>query len=155
MNEQFEKWDPVLKRITESFPSFLMYLAEDLIHGLVFNPTMESSQNASAEAMFLWLTHLLTSQTWESHQPFCPRSYILSACDESPNHWAKLLGQKLQNSGSKKSKVEPKKNFTKAIGRNGADAQSTPSSITQLLGDYGWETVGKWDSRPLGVTATR
>ncbi|KAJ5246595.1 Hydroxyacylglutathione hydrolase [Penicillium chermesinum] len=74
MSESFDKWDAVLKRITEGFPSFLMYLAEVLIHGLVFNPKMSSPQNASAEAVFLWLSHLLASESWESHQALCPRT---------------------------------------------------------------------------------
>ena len=146
----------MLKKIAESLPSFLMYLAEDLIHALVFDPKMDSAQNASAEGLFLWLDHILMSQGWESHQAFCPRSYILSACDESPNHWAKLLGKKLRKQASKKAKIEPREvEHSAPSHKREIDTQQTPSSITQMLGEYGWETVGRWDSRPLGITATR
>ncbi|KAJ6144865.1 Hydroxyacylglutathione hydrolase [Penicillium chermesinum] len=152
MSESFDKWDAVLKRITEGFPSFLMYLAEVLIHGLVFNPKMSSPQNASAEAVFLWLSHLLASESWESHQALCPRSYILSACDESPNHWAKLLGEQLRKQGHKKAKTvsNPKTVNLPSSKKNGVNTPNAPSSTTQMLAEYGWETAEKWDRTGKG-----
>ncbi|KAJ5279544.1 hypothetical protein N7478_004916 [Penicillium angulare] len=157
MNANFDKWDTFLQKITEAHPRFLTYLSEDLVHSLFVDATKVSPKNASTEALFLWLTHIMTSSAWEIYQPHCPRSYILSSCDENPNYWTKLLTDRLRKHGgvrriktsSRNSHETPAK---KATRQNGDQAPS--SSVDKTLAGFGWEPVQKWDSRALGVAAT-
>ncbi|KAJ5107151.1 hypothetical protein N7456_003826 [Penicillium angulare] len=156
MNVKFDKWDIFLQKITEAHPRFLTNLSEDLVHSLFVDATKVSPNNASTEALFLWLTHIMTSSTWEIYQPHCPRSYILSSCDENPNYWTKLLTDRLREHGgvrrTKSSRNSQETPAKKATRQNGDRAPS--SSTDKTLAAYGWEPVQKWDSRALGVAAT-
>ena len=155
MNSSFDKWDPILLKVSEIHPAFQMYLSEDLVHNLIFDAARESPKNASAEGLFLWLTHILTSSAWESQQPYVPRSYILSACEESSSHWAKMLGDRLNEHGGVRSSSRRASN-----GSSGKKARkSTDQDVSSILVDerlraHGWAPVEKWDSRALGVAAS-
>lgn len=145
-----ERWDAIFLKIAESHPSFVMYLSEQLVDTLVFDPANDSPKKAQAEALFFWLEHLLTSPTWEPHRSFCPRSYVLAACSENPNRWAKLLLDRLrehQDSTSVLSgtKIQPSKKSA---------VHNVQSSVAEKLREYGWEPVEKWDTRPLGIAST-
>lgn len=155
MKEAFDKWDPVLLKITESNNSFLMYLTEDLVHRLVFDESKNHSENALAEGLFLWLTHILTSPAWDSHRAVCPRSYILSACDETPNHWAQLLKSHLKKHGSSRIGLPSVPHATTSRPSKKRTSVSNPeSSIAGKLREHGWAPVEKWDSRPLGIASS-
>lgn len=158
LDKSFDKWDPVLLRITENHPSFVMHLSEELVHSLVFNPANDSPKSAQAEALFLWMVHLLTSPTWEPHRPFYPRSYVLTACSENPNHWAKLLGDRLREQKYPSDVVpgtqsaaqnRPSKQIAS---QNGSTA--VQSTIVEKLREHGWEPAEKWDYRPLGIASS-
>lgn len=157
LDKVFDKWDPVLQKISESHPSFVMYLAEELVHSLVFDPANNSSTSAQAEALFLWLIHLLTSSTWEPHRPFCPRSYILTACSEDPNHWAKMLSDRLQEEDHR-NEVPGAQHVSRSRSSKKSSYPNSSidvhSSMTEKLRQHGWEPVKKWDSRPLGIASS-
>lgn len=155
MKEAFDKWDRVLLKITESNTSFLMYLTEDLVHRLVFDESRNSPEDALAEGLYLWLTHLLTSSAWGSHQAVCPRSYILSACDESPNHWAQSLKKHLKKHPSSNIglSVIPRAT-TSRPSKKRMSLDHPESSIAGKLRENGWAPVSKWDSRPLGIASS-
>ncbi|KAJ5587436.1 uncharacterized protein N7459_003201 [Penicillium hispanicum] len=152
----FDKWDPVLLNITEHRPSFVMYLTEELVHRLVFDTGNDASQSSSAEALFLWLTHILTSTTWESRRPLCPTSYIRGACKENPSHWAQMLEEKLQqqaitNTATSRTRSTFQTRSRDSAPRNGSDVSL---SASDKLREHGWAPVEKWDSRPLGIAST-
>lgn len=157
LETSFDKWDPMLLKIAESHPPFVMYLSEELIHALFFDPANESPKSANGETLYSWMAHLLTSPIWESYRPYCPRSYILTACGENPNHWAKLLGDSLreERDGSSllpktcSASIPPSKKDTPY---NGLTA--TQSSISDKLREHGWAPVERWDGRPLGIAST-
>jgi ribosomal biogenesis protein LAS1 len=143
-----------LQKVAESHPSVVVYLAEELVHNLVFNPASDSSSSARAEALYLWILHLLTSPEWEKLRPFCPRTYILTACSENPNHWAKLLGAKLREEKPLKgapprAQSASQKLSKKETSQNGASL----SDVDQKLREHGWGPVETWDSRPLGIAS--
>lgn len=143
-----------MQKVAESHPSVVVYLTEELVHDLVFNPGNDSSESAHAEALFLWLLHLLTSPEWESQQSFFPRSYILAACSESPNHWAKLLSDRLKEKKTSKKAASRTQSLTqkrskKGMNQNGADL----SDVDLKLREHGWGFVETWDSRPLGIAS--
>ncbi|KAJ6037044.1 Hydroxyacylglutathione hydrolase [Penicillium herquei] len=157
MNQSFDKWDPVLQKISDTHPSFLTYLCEDLVHSLLFDATKDSQKNASAEALFLWLTHILSSFPWASYQQYCPRAYILSACDETATYWAKMLSDRLkEHGGVRKSKSSRRSSLRSAVKNSTlSNANSDASSIIdEKLSAHGWAPVERWDSRALGVAAT-
>ncbi|KAJ5636066.1 uncharacterized protein N7484_009379 [Penicillium longicatenatum] len=157
INDHFEKWDPVLQKITEHHPSFLMYLSEALVHKLIFDATRESPMDGVAEAYFLWLTHIWTSSSWESQQLYCSRSYILSACDENPNYWAKMLSDRLrEREGVRKNKSSSRRSSQgSSVKKTALKNGNSPmlSGVDEKLLAHGWGPVEKWDSRALGVAS--
>ena len=150
-NETFDKWDPTLLKITDSHPSFLMHFTEELVHRLVFGQSMDSPENALAEGIFLWLIHLLTSPTWNSQQALCPRSYLLSACDENPTHWGNILSARLREHDSKTRASSASHPAPSGPSKQASLNDSMESSIADQLREHGWAPVEKWDNRPLGA----
>ncbi|KAJ5049303.1 putative hydroxyacylglutathione hydrolase [Penicillium chrysogenum] len=157
MNDAFKEWNPVLQRVAESHPAFLRHLTEDLVNDLAFKNTTDISADAPSEALYLWIAHILTSPAWEFHRQSCPQSYVLRACDESPHHWTKLLGDQLRKHASKPkpalgARPAAKNRITKPKHvRN--DSQYAPSQLSEKLLEHGWGFLEKWDSRPLGVVS--
>ncbi|KAJ5152263.1 hypothetical protein N7492_010558 [Penicillium capsulatum] len=154
LKEAFDKWDPVLLKITESDSSFLMYLTEELVHALVFDEAHSSSKDAIAEGIYLWLTHLLTSPSWEPHQAACPRSYIHAACEETPNHWANLLKKHLQKRPDSNAGISRVPQATPSRSSKRVSLDGPESNLAQTLRGHGWAPVDKWDSRPLGIASS-
>lgn len=152
------KWDPILLQISQQCPSFLMYLSEELVHRLAFDSANAGPQKPVGEALFLWLIHVLTSSTWASHRPYCPTSYIRSVCQETTNHWGKMLFETLQKQElANPATFQPSGGLstcssgTKPIGN---DLSMLPDSGFEQLREHGWAPVEKWDSRPLGVASS-
>ena len=157
MNDTFNKWDPILLKITDSHPAFLLHLIEELVSNLIFDDTKDSN-DAQAEAIFMWLTHILTSPVWKLHKAFVPYDRILLACNECSNHWAKALGDVLREPGNITKGTE-KSTFIfdsvpEMIGVSQFDSFDGTSSTAKMLQEHGWEPVRKWDSRSLGVAST-
>lgn len=152
LHNKFKDWDPVLLKITESSSSFLVHFAEELVNKLVFNSSNDTSSNTYAESLYLWLSHLSTSSPWRIYLPFLPRSYIISACEQSPSHWARLLKKDLETKGV--TKLAPT-----TIGISSRKKTSPRSdnhhedSISTKFGGHGWKPLQKWDSRPLGISS--
>lgn len=144
-----------MQKVAESHPSVVVYLAEELVHNLVFDAASDFPESAHAEALFLWLLHLLTSPEWEILRSFCPRSYILTACSENPNHWAKMLDARLREEAPSKNAppiAQPvaRKRSKKETSQNGT---ASLSNADQKLREHGWGPVETWDSRPLGIAS--
>ncbi|OQD74806.1 hypothetical protein PENDEC_c009G00787 [Penicillium decumbens] len=154
--QTFDTWDVVLQKISESHPSIVVYLAEELVHNLVFKPANAASESPYAEALFLWLVHLLTSPEWETLRPFGPRNYILTACNENPNHWAKMLSARLRKEEPLKDTQPRVPPVTQKRSKKGASQSGTVnlSNVDQKLQEHGWGPVGTWDSRPLGIASS-
>jgi len=134
----------------------VVYLAEELVHNLVFKPANAASESPCAEALFLWLVHLLTSPEWETLRPFCPRNYILTACNENPNHWAKMLSARLRKEEPLKDAQPRVPPVTQKRSKKGTSQSGTVnlSNVDQKLQEHGWGPVGTWDSRPLGIASS-
>lgn len=144
-----------MQKVAESHPSVVVYLAEELVHNLVFNAASDFPESAHAEALFLWILHLLTSPEWEILRPFCPRSYILTACSENPNHWAKMLGARLRKEAPSKNAPPTAQPVAQKRSKKGTSQNGTAnlSNADQKLREHGWGPVETWDSRPLGIAS--
>lgn len=148
----------MLQKVAESHPAFLRHLTEDLVNELAFKNTTDTSADAVSEALYLWLAHIFTSSAWEFHRQSCSQSYVLRACDESPHHWIKMLGDQLRkHAGKTKSlpatRTAAKNRVSKAkTVRN--DSHYAPSQLSEKLLEHGWGYLEKWDSRPLGVVSS-
>lgn len=158
LNDTFKEWNPVLQKVAESHPAFLRHLTEDLVNDLAFKNTTDISADASSEALYLWLAHILTSSAWEFHRQSCPQSYVLRACDESPHHWTKMLGDQLRKHASRpKSALAARpaaKNRVSKPKHVRNDSQYAPTQLSDKLLEHGWGFLEKWDSRPLGVVSS-
>ncbi|KAJ6071499.1 hypothetical protein N7499_009513 [Penicillium canescens] len=158
LNDSFRDWDPVLQRVAETHPSFLRHLTEDMVNDLAFKAPANAAESPLSESMYLWLSHILTHSFWEFHRQSCPQSYVIQACDESQNHFTKLLSRHLkkQADGFKKapssrsaSKNRVSKDKSTRSGSSGAGFQ-----LSEKLQQHGWGFVEKWDNRPLGVVSS-
>ncbi|KAJ5620203.1 hypothetical protein N7510_004187 [Penicillium lagena] len=147
LHDTFAKWDTVLRTVTESDPSFMMYLTEALVDDLAFNEAKDTSSNAHAEVLFLWLDHVSSSPFWISYRRMYPRSYVLRACEESSGHWAKMLSAKLQETKEESNAVSVHGQKLANPAQNGHSDAAPFAELRQ----HGWGLLDKWDSRPLGM----
>jgi ribosomal biogenesis protein LAS1 len=157
LNETFREWDPVLQRVAESHPSFLRYLVEDMVNDLAFNDPEDAADSPQAEAMYLWLSHILTHSFWEFHRQSCPQSYVLQACDESPHHFTKLLSRHLNKQAELAKKASGPRSATKnrvLKSKSTSNGSVGAAQLSEKLLQHGWGFVEKWDSRPLGVVSS-
>lgn len=130
-----------------------MYLTEDLANNLAFNATNDLSSNTYAEAIFLWLDHILHSASWETRRGLYPHSYILRVCDGSSGHWAKILKERLREKTETTSRPTAARSTPNLTPKDNAARPIANAGITAELLEHGWGFLEKWDSRPLGVAS--
>lgn len=157
MDESFDKWDHVLQHIADSNASVLMYLTEDLVNELAFNSANNLSSNALAEALFLWLDHILNSTFWEHHRRFVAHGYILRVCDGTSGHWTKMLNERLRERGGTIGTPFAGRSISQNLASKSHAAKAvTADASVGMAGElhkHGWGFSEKWDSRPLGMAS--
>lgn len=136
MDDLFSLWDPVLQLILEeSVAPFLNALVEGMVKILSRKPDRTSTtEDPYLEGLYLWLEHILTSQTWRSSSIFCSRDYLRLCCSEWTNSWTKKLLQ-LSSSGSELSQID---NFVPDQPMASAEDSIDSESIRDLR-NFGWE----------------
>ncbi|KAJ5757634.1 uncharacterized protein N7511_006328 [Penicillium nucicola] len=158
LNDTFREWDPVLQRISESHPAFLRHLVEDMANDLAFKNPEDAAESPSSEAIYLWLSHILTHSFWEFHRQSCPQSYVLQACDESPHHFTKLLSRHVRKQAIETKKSPGSQSASKnRVSKSNYSSHGTSGAASQLsekLQQHGWGYVEKWDNRPLGIVSS-
>lgn len=147
LNDSFAKWDTILQRVADGDSSFMMYLAEAMVDDLAFNEADDTSSNAHAEALFLWLDHVSSSHFWIPYRRMYPHSYVLRACEESSGHWAKMLSAKLQQTQEESNDISVHGQKQANHAQNGHSDAAPFAELRQ----HGWGVLDKWDSRPLGI----
>ena len=158
LNDSFREWDPVLQRVAETHPSFLRHLTEDMVNDLAFKNPADAAESPLSEAMYLWLSHILTHSFWEFHRQSCPQSYVIQACDESQHHFTKLLSRHLKKQADGFKKASSSRSATKnrvskdKSTRNGSSGAGF--QLSEKLQQHGWGFVEKWDNRPLGIVSS-
>lgn len=95
MESLFTTWDPVLQSITDSVKTFSTILTEEMAKELSNRPnTPATTENAYLEGVYLWLEHILISETWTQHKLFlCSMPYLRFVCEEWFNHWTDMLAK--------------------------------------------------------------
>ncbi|KAJ5558326.1 hypothetical protein N7535_008539 [Penicillium sp. DV-2018c] len=156
MTETFKRWNPILQKLSESHPSFLRQLTEDLVNELAFKNT--NASDPTGEALYLWMAHIFTSTAWEFHRQACSQSYVLRACDESPHHWTTMLGELVRKQAGKARGVPAaSRSGTNRVSKTRTarnDSHYAPAQLSEKLVEFGWGYLEKWDSRPLGVVSS-
>uniref|UniRef100_A0A093VML0 Pre-rRNA-processing protein las1 n=1 Tax=Talaromyces marneffei PM1 TaxID=1077442 RepID=A0A093VML0_TALMA len=100
----FSTWDSVLQPITDSSKTFLTILTEEMAKQLSNKSnTPATTEDPYLEGVYLWLEHILTSETWIQYKRFlCSTPYLRFACEEWSNHWtnmlAKIIAQEAESS---------------------------------------------------------
>ncbi|KAE8385131.1 glyoxylase [Aspergillus alliaceus] len=150
LDDEFAKWDYLLRVITEGCPVFLTALTEVMADGLAFarSATKESAQS---EGIYMWLDHILSSPQWESKRRLLSLAYVLSVCEQNSNHWTDMLKVTIRNEDNDWSSIPADQ-----VGLPGKDKvapQSLQTGMSDLdsLKNMGWEVVDTWESRPLGI----
>jgi ribosomal biogenesis protein LAS1 len=89
------------------------------------------------EGVYMWLDHILTSETWNIHKKRLSLSYIWAACQESSNCWMDLLSETLRTIPN----YFDLKQETSILERktlNGAETSDRQDTLDGLE-LYGWE----------------
>lgn len=95
METVFSTWDLVLQSITDSVKTFSTILTEELAKELSNKPNISATtEDPYLDGVYLWLEHILTSETWKQHIQFlCSTSYLRFICDEWSNHWTDMIAK--------------------------------------------------------------
>lgn len=147
--------------VTESHPAFLSILTEEMANDLAFtspspseaqasDPKNNNQKKAYSEAVYMWLDHILRSTQWKSSRRLLSFSYLLAVCEGSANPWTDTLRGILTKEEEKRSKG----GSTEVWSQEHAAALDTGTNVEDdatELQNFGWESLGVWDSRPLGV----
>ncbi|KAL1966856.1 hypothetical protein VTN77DRAFT_3821 [Rasamsonia byssochlamydoides] len=152
LDSAFSKWDSLLESISEGHPAFLAVLTEEMVNEIAGPNDSDVKNDPYKEGIYMWLDHILQAKTWEIHRRRLPLSYMLAACEDNPNHWTKLLMTLLQNASVD---VEiPQIRDSSPDENSATEAETAADSVGgdwDELKEYGWESLDKWTSRPLGV----
>ncbi|KAH8705403.1 Las1-like-domain-containing protein [Talaromyces proteolyticus] len=140
----FSTWDSLLQKITESRPSFLTVLMEEMALDLIKSGksnTNTSSEEADsyAEGVYMWLDHIVTSVAWEGYRLYISVSYLRAICREMSNRWTVMLEQTLSNMSS--------------VGEVEDSTANGRAVDFDIYFDDGWETLGM-NLRPIGVESS-
>ncbi|KAN0067770.1 Las1-like domain containing protein [Elaphomyces granulatus] len=134
----FIEWDPLLEAVSEHIPSFLTVLAEEMVNELISSSATDNTKDDPyREGVYMWLDHILTSETWNIHKKRLSLSYILAACQESPNFWMDPLSETLRTIPN----YFDLKQETSILERktlNGAETSDRQDTLDGLK-LYGWE----------------
>jgi len=105
------------------------------------------------EGIYMWLDHMLRAKTWETHRRRLSFSYMLAVCEDNPNHWTKLLSTLLRNTSMDVNipRTHESSHDEQATTDTKRAADSLGGDDWDGLKAYGWESLDKWTSRPLGV----
>lgn len=121
-------------------------LADEMVNELAFSSTPDPKNSPFCEGLYLWLDHILTSAQWEPSKRLLSFAYINAACDANPNRWTGLLRERLRHAdcGSVDIPSVPQGE------RPQPGMRPMPDDSAELK-KHGWEFLGRWDSRPIGV----
>ncbi|KZF26631.1 Las1-domain-containing protein [Xylona heveae TC161] len=108
MEAAFAMWDDFLKYLTGRERDFLSAVLEEMAAMLVQPSRLDIKIDAYREAVYLWLIHLLESDTWKARRRRCFSSVrsVIATCIMSPNHWTRRVSTRLVESGSQELKDE-------------------------------------------------
>ncbi|KAJ5485696.1 hypothetical protein N7539_005684 [Penicillium diatomitis] len=152
MDATFEKWDPILQRVTDARAAFLHCMAEELVNTMVLSSSADDHEIAHVEGLYLWLEHLITSTSWESRRQFLPREYLLAVCQSNPSRWTAILTAELRP-----LQHELLDGMRSSHTAKGPTSQKHVANwvLSKKLENYGWGLAESWDSRPLGVSVSQ
>lgn len=152
LDSTFSKWDSVLESISEGHPAFLAVLTEEMVNEIAGPDDSDVRNDPYKEGIYMWLDHILQTKTWEIHRRRLPLAYLLATCEDNLNHWTKSLMTLLRNASGD---VDiPRIRESSPDENSATDAEMVPDSLGDdwdELKAYGWESLDKWTSRPLGV----
>jgi len=103
METVFSTWDLVLQSITDSVKTFATILTEEMAKELSNKPNISATtEDHYLDGIYLWLEHILTSETWKHYIQFlCSTAYLRFICDEWSNNWTDMLAKIIeQESGT-------------------------------------------------------
>ncbi|KAL1853383.1 hypothetical protein Plec18170_005380 [Paecilomyces lecythidis] len=147
MDEVFDKWDPVLQIVAEKSALFLTTLTEEMANELSAGNRTDDSY---LEGTYMWLDHIINSDTWKASREYLSLSYIRAACDTSENMWTKKLRQTLQN-GSHDSDAHDTETHPEDQPLEPTKIISDQDEAKRILSSHGWDVVDTWRSEAIGV----
>lgn len=147
MDEVFDKWDPVLQIVAEKSTLFLTTLTEEMANEISAGNRTDDSY---LEGTYMWLDHIINSDTWKASRKYLSLSYIRAACDTSENMWTKKLRQTLQN-GSHDSDAHDTETHPEDQPLEPTKIISDQDEAKRILSSHGWDVVDTWRSEAIGV----
>lgn len=144
----FSSWERLLQLLVGRHTPFLTALSEEMVNELGFAESSDPKNSPFCEGVYMWLDHILTSESWELSREILSFSYILAVCDACPNHWTRLLNERIRNMDH--GSVIPSIPQT---AMSQADMVPVPEDSNELK-KHGWEFMDRWEGRPIGITTT-
>jgi ribosomal biogenesis protein LAS1 len=154
MDEAFTKWDKLLQAVAAGHPSFLPVLTEELVNELAFTSRPNTKDDPLCEAIYMWLDHILNSAEWSTARQSLSFGYIRTVCEQSSNQWLDLLKVAVRSEDNGLLPIARDRSNTSAGSQKKAEstthAQHTEDDL-QRLQKFGWESLDRWDTRPIGI----
>ncbi|KAJ9250791.1 cell morphogenesis protein Las1 [Paecilomyces variotii] len=148
MDEVFDKWDPVLQTVAEKSTSFLTTFTEVMANELSAG---KHSDDSYLEGIYMWLNHILNSDTWKANRRYLSLSYMRAACDVSENEWTKRLRQSLRND-THDSDAHNIETATEDQLLANTQIVSDEDEAQRVLSNHGWDLADTWRSEAIGVS---
>ena len=169
MDRAFSTWDGILMEISRRQSHFLMVLLEEMARSLASPGSLDPETEPHREAMYVWVEHILTSDTWATvRRRYLSSGFIVAMCHHSPGHLTDRLLSLLENlpddpnkdektSGSRSSMI------TATRGEEASDLESDAATGSQpdhpgkddddlaVLRNYGWNINDNWKFKPIGI----
>ncbi|KKZ60933.1 hypothetical protein EMCG_04406 [[Emmonsia] crescens] len=169
MEATFSTWDAFLKELCRHQATFLTTLSGELARALVDESSAALEGDPHKEAIYLWLDHILNSNTWATiRKLYFSTCYVDAACHNASGYWAcrlrSLIDQCIHNlstdipmeaSGYSTSELGTDGGAVVIGKRNGSHealADMDGDLDSNLLRSYGWDVNGSWKKyKPIGV----
>jgi hypothetical protein len=92
----FSLWDPLLVATAEHHPPFFNGLAEEILNRLILPQQLNPEDDEDSESLYMWLNHMLTSNTWKRPRKQSSLAYMTATCNGITNRWTTLLSEVLK-----------------------------------------------------------
>ncbi|KGM91743.1 rRNA-processing protein LAS1 [Paracoccidioides brasiliensis Pb18] len=168
MEPVFSTWDGYLKKLCQQHATFLTVLSGELARVLIDSDSTASEGDPYKEAVYLWLRHILNSNSWATVRKLnLSMCYVNAVCSDASGYWVDHLRSPVdQYSHNLDTDIQMEAGgyVTSEIGKgndavvSGTEGGSLPDaadmqadSDSNILRSCGWNIDGSWRYKSIGV----
>jgi len=169
MDRAFSPLDGILMEISRHRSHFLTVLLEEMTRSLASPGSLDPKTEPYREAMYVWVEHILTSNTWATvRRRYLSPGFIVAVCRDSPGHLTDRVLSLLENlpdnpNEDEKTSGSCSSMITATRRQDASDLESDAVTASQLdhlekdnddlavLRNYGWNIDDNWKFKPIGI----